>query len=540
MSNWPPRFGRSRRPLRPLLGVLLIAVVAVLTSASPAASSSTATTYQVPSSIPADCSVDVTSQLLSWIGSVPDNSVLSFGANGCYRIEGTLELRNRAGLDLEGNGATFRSFNAPSDQRAIWRVIDSSGFVFHNMTIIGSYTKGGTLDSSLQHAHAIDLRGTSAEVSSVSMSNLAGDCVYFGLGYSSATRSSGSVHDSTCVGTSRNAVSLTAADNVLVTRVTTDKIGLTAFDVEPNVGTGFGSNGATFDSNKIGSYYLYAFAVVEDEPVSNQSFTNNVVSGRGLRIGIVSGGGSYRASNITISGNSDTNSQVPAAIEGDNVDTLTITGNTIPLTSGTMAAIDNTCNAAVSNNSYPGGTSQYTITNTPASCTTTTTSTSAPSVSSFSPSSGSPGTSVTISGANLTGATAVTFNGTTASFTVNSASQVTATVPSGATSGPVVVTTPAGTATSATSFSVTAPASTKPTVTSFSPSSGAPGTNVTLAGTNFAGVTAVKFNGVTALFTVVSATQITTVVPKGATTGPVGVTTASGTGTSKKSFRVTK
>lgn len=540
MSNWPPRFGHGRRRRRTLLVALVLAALAALTSASSAASSSAAATYQVPASIPSDCSVDVTSQLLSWIGSVPDNSVLSFGAGACYRIEGTLELRNRTGLDLEGNGATFRSFNAPSDQRAIWRVIDSSGFVFRNMTIIGSYANGGTLDSSLQHAHAIDLRGTSAEVANVSMSNLAGDCVYFGLGYSAATRSSGSVHDSSCVGTSRNAVSLTAADNVLVSHVTTNKIGLTAFDVEPNTGTGFGSNGATFDSNTIGSYYLYAFAVVENEPVSNQSFTNNTVSGRGLRVGIVAGGGGYRASNITISGNSATSSQVPAAIEGDNVDTLTVTGNTIPLTTGTMAAIDDTCGATVSSNSYPGGTSQYTITNTPPSCSSSTTTAPAPTLASLSPSSGSPGTSVTIGGTGLTGATSVTFNGTAASFTVNSDSQVTATVPSGATSGPVTVATPGGTATSSTSFSVTAPASTVPTVSSFSPTSGPVGTKVTLTGTNFTGATAVRFNGTAATFTVVSSKQITTVVPKGATSGLISVTTPSGTATSPKRFRIGK
>lgn len=80
---------------------------------------------------------------------------------------------------------------------------------------------------------------------------------------------------------------------------------------------------------------------------------------------------------------------------------------------------------------------------------------SPPSISSFSPTSGAVGTSVTISGANFTGATAVKFNGTSASYTVNSASQITATVPSGATSGPISVTTPSGSATSSSSFTVT-------------------------------------------------------------------------------------
>src|SRR5437879_1987520 len=63
-------------------------------------------------------------------------------------------------------------------------------------------------------------------------------------------------------------------------------------------------------------------------------------------------------------------------------------------------------------------------------------------------------TSVTINGTNFTGATAVLFNGASASFTVASATTITATVPSGATTGPISVTTSAGTASSAGSFTV--------------------------------------------------------------------------------------
>src|SRR6059036_4161079 len=58
----------------------------------------------------------------------------------------------------------------------------------------------------------------------------------------------------------------------------------------------------------------------------------------------------------------------------------------------------------------------------------------APSVSGFSPASGSPGTSVTVTGTGFTGASAVTFNGSASSYTVNSDTQITATVPSAATS----------------------------------------------------------------------------------------------------------
>jgi outer membrane protein assembly factor BamB len=80
-----------------------------------------------------------------------------------------------------------------------------------------------------------------------------------------------------------------------------------------------------------------------------------------------------------------------------------------------------------------------------------------PTISSFSPSSGSPGTSVVIRGTGFGGTTAVRFNGTTASFTLaqGSDSLITTTVPAGAATGPISVQTPIGTATSAASFVVT-------------------------------------------------------------------------------------
>ncbi|MFY9581000.1 MAG: IPT/TIG domain-containing protein, partial [Gaiellaceae bacterium] len=74
---------------------------------------------------------------------------------------------------------------------------------------------------------------------------------------------------------------------------------------------------------------------------------------------------------------------------------------------------------------------------------------SAPTIAGFSPTSGGPGTAVTITGTNFTGATAVAFNGAVAVYTVNTDAQITATVPAGATSGAITVTTPGGQATTA-------------------------------------------------------------------------------------------
>jgi hypothetical protein len=77
-----------------------------------------------------------------------------------------------------------------------------------------------------------------------------------------------------------------------------------------------------------------------------------------------------------------------------------------------------------------------------------------PTVTSVAPTIGQVGASVIVTGTGFTGATAVTFNGVAAAFAVNLDTQVTATVPAGASTGPIAVTTPAGTGMSAAPFVV--------------------------------------------------------------------------------------
>ncbi|WP_400190531.1 T9SS type A sorting domain-containing protein [Hymenobacter sp. B81] len=77
-----------------------------------------------------------------------------------------------------------------------------------------------------------------------------------------------------------------------------------------------------------------------------------------------------------------------------------------------------------------------------------------PTISSFTPTGGAAGTSVVVTGTNLTGATGITFGGAAATgFAVNGAgTQLTVAAPAGGSTGPICVTTPAGSACSASSY----------------------------------------------------------------------------------------
>jgi hypothetical protein len=110
-------------------------------------------------------------------------------------------------------------------------------------------------------------------------------------------------------------------------------------------------------------------------------------------------------------------------------------------------------------------------------------------------------------------------------------------VPATAITGPLTVITPAGMASSPTAFVITPPP--PPVISNFTPGSGPAGTNVTITGTNFAGASAVLFNGVpSASYSIMGTTQITALVPPTATTGAITVVTSGGPGSSAMPFVV--
>jgi hypothetical protein len=161
-----------------------------------------------------------------------------------------------------------------------------------------------------------------------------------------------------------------------------------------------------------------------------------------------------------------------------------------------------------------------------------------PVISSFSPVSGIAGTETTLFGLNFSGTTAVSFNGTpAASFAVDSDTQIRAEVSSSASTGKIAVTNVHGTGQSVDDFIVMVP----PTITSFVPTNGPVGTEVTLTGSSFGGITGVSFNGTAAIdYNLDSDTRLRAVVPPGATTGVIQASNVAGTGTSDTVFVVTQ
>jgi len=150
-----------------------------------------------------------------------------------------------------------------------------------------------------------------------------------------------------------------------------------------------------------------------------------------------------------------------------------------------------------------------------------------PSITSLSPTSGSPSTVVTITGSNFgatQGTSAVLFNGTPSAPTSWNPTTIVVPVPATASSGPVVVVVDSLQSNGITFIDVSAPI-----ITTITPTSGTDGTSVTINGSLFGasqGSSTVTFNGVASVPTIWNAngTQIVVPAPSSVTTGPVVVT----------------
>jgi len=145
------------------------------------------------------------------------------------------------------------------------------------------------------------------------------------------------------------------------------------------------------------------------------------------------------------------------------------------------------------------------------------------------------GQTVTITGSNLKATTVIFGGNKSAKPVINTGSTLTVVVPTGALTGVIKITTGAGVVNTK-SFTVTPPA---PTVTSFTPTSGKKGvTVVSVKGTNLSGATVTIGSTPVTVSAGATATSLKFVIPAGASTGKITITTGGGTASSATNLTI--
>ena len=243
------------------------------------------TLSMVPAAVDRSCTFDVTGALNNWLISVPNGWTAGFQGGGCYRIDGTLVVTNKANFMIDGDGATFRpgsvtgdasSIESPSKaahSRSQWRLVGGSHVTIQNMTIEGA-DPSGTYNTKFETQHGIDIRGTEAvDINHVTIRNVFGDFVAFSQ--SPTSQSSGRIHDSTLSNAGRMGVSVTAAHHVSIDHNNISGVTYGLVDLEPE-GTLHGASIISVDCNHFGPGGGYMVGAISTYgAVSNVSVTGN-------------------------------------------------------------------------------------------------------------------------------------------------------------------------------------------------------------------------------------------------------------------------
>lgn len=261
---------------------VLVALTLVVGVCTAVPSGATTNVAAIPTSIAADCSRDVTAELTGWFASVPDNSTLTFAPNGCYRVDGTLAIVNRAGLTFEGNNSTFRAVTDGTElvnptrirTRSMWNFAASRNLTVRNVTVIGANPHAGRGDlayrAKFEAQHAYLIQATDGMLMDhVQAYDVYGDFVWVGPGTANLTVQHSSFARNGRQGWTINGRNITFQQNTITeTRRAT-------IDMEPSSPT-WASQNIMIRDNDIGPGRLFFFASVgAAAPMDNINIIGN-------------------------------------------------------------------------------------------------------------------------------------------------------------------------------------------------------------------------------------------------------------------------
>jgi hypothetical protein len=227
------------------------AAALILAAAMPGANAASQDSVSVPSSIVTDCSHDVSAELATFLNAVPDNSVVMFSPGGCYRVERQMDLDRLVNVTLDGQGATLvRAEPTPLNMRypeanGFLRLLAWTGGGVRNLNIQGINTTSdrvelgdayGAWDQSMEFDAGINVRGgTNLLLENLHIDGTYGDGIQIQRWNGNPTGIT--VRDVVIGHNGRQGISISAANGVLIDRVTIQGSRRGGIDIEPAAST---------------------------------------------------------------------------------------------------------------------------------------------------------------------------------------------------------------------------------------------------------------------------------------------------------------
>ncbi|MGH8893533.1 MAG: right-handed parallel beta-helix repeat-containing protein [Actinomycetes bacterium] len=349
-------------PVATALGVVAALVGGVATAQN---------TISIPSNIPADCSADVSADLATFLNSVHDDSVVIFATGGCYRVERQMDLDRLVNVTLDGRGATLRRTEpTPLAMRypkanGFLRLLAWQGGGVRNLNIQGINARSdkdalgsdyGAWNQSMEFDAGINVRGGAGlTFSGLRIDGTYGDGIQIQRWHGDPTNIT--VRDVVIGHNGRQGISISAANGVLIDRVTILGSRRGGIDIEP-AGVTMVAQNIEIRNSTIASWLL-AFPSQGNGLANHVHIHDNTITRTGVPFVKVYSTAGLRRTNWRVANNTVTyglGSPQPAMIF-DNVTNVLVDGNVLRLKdrrSQLAVGLRNGATARISNNWFKG------------------------------------------------------------------------------------------------------------------------------------------------------------------------------------------
>jgi Right handed beta helix region len=215
--------GYMARPRTLVAAGWVMATIAASVALPPAAAAPVATARDA-AAIDASGATDVTAELQALLDRTPDGGVVQLERDGDYRVDGTIVLRDRHGLVIDGDGARIFATTTGEPGRSQIRVLGGSGLEIRSLEIQGANPHAGLDERSyvakLEWQHGISLEGpTDVEIDRVNIHDTYGDSIFVGWRVDDRRLTERVwIHDSTFARTGRQGIAIIDGRDIAIER----------------------------------------------------------------------------------------------------------------------------------------------------------------------------------------------------------------------------------------------------------------------------------------------------------------------------------
>ena len=311
-------------------------------------------TAQAVGEIDATGAADVTADLQALFDRTPDGDVVRLAAGGAYRVEGTIVLRDRNDLVIDGNGARIFATTTGAPDRGQIKIQGGSGLKIRNLEIQGANPHAGlderAYNPELEFQAGLALEGvTDIEIDRVNIHDTYGDHIFIGR-LSDGRRTSERIwiHDSSFARSGRQGIAIIDGRDVVIERNQFTDMRRATVDLEP-VGELAVENIHIID-NEVGPGRLLFVAAGGEAPINRVVIARNSLHGRPLTLTVIPPEGQRRQDYWVIDNTTDF-TDMKATLAFTRTDGAIVRGNRQPLSGDApLVAISDSCDISVTDN----------------------------------------------------------------------------------------------------------------------------------------------------------------------------------------------